>query len=205
MTGPSRLGTAATLLALGPPLAALRPSDATVPPETLPAAAGGARPAAAPALAAFRRSDATVPPETRAAPASGARTAAASAAVAPLGGASSADPVDPLPLPPPPPALAEPRAPAPAALSGPEPAPVAPPASPDARRWSRRDRFPEPDLGPDDWRPPEGPVRIGIQAGHWRASEAPGELAGLRDNGTRWQSVAEWEVNPELARRAAAR
>ena len=30
------------------------------------------------------------------------------------------------------------------------------------------------------WTRPEGPVRIALQAGHWRAAEAPDEQAGLR-------------------------
>jgi N-acetylmuramoyl-L-alanine amidase len=47
-------------------------------------------------------------------------------------------------------------------------------------------------------------VRIALQAGHWRADEAPLELSGLRGNGTRWESVAEWEVNLEIAQRAGA-
>jgi N-acetylmuramoyl-L-alanine amidase len=47
-------------------------------------------------------------------------------------------------------------------------------------------------------------VRIALQAGHWRADEAPPELSGLRDNGTRGGGKAEWEVNLEIARRAAA-
>ena len=46
--------------------------------------------------------------------------------------------------------------------------------------------------------------RIALQAGHWRAEEAPWELRGLRDNGTRWGGTAEWEVNLDIARRAGA-
>lgn len=55
-----------------------------------------------------------------------------------------------------------------------------------------------------EWRRPSGPVRVALQAGHWRAHEAPDEQAGLRDNGTRGGGKAEWEVNLEIARRAAA-
>jgi N-acetylmuramoyl-L-alanine amidase len=47
-------------------------------------------------------------------------------------------------------------------------------------------------------------VRIGLQAGHWRADEAPRELSGLRENGTSWQDRAEWEVTLAIARRAGA-
>ena len=80
---------------------------------------------------------------------------------------------------------------------------VAPPVPPrrDYRRRTRS-RYPGPIPSPADWEPPEGPVRIGLQAGHWRADEAPRELSGLRDNGTNWGGTAEWEVNLEIARRA---
>jgi N-acetylmuramoyl-L-alanine amidase len=46
-------------------------------------------------------------------------------------------------------------------------------------------------------------VRIALQAGHWKAHEAPAELAGLRDNGTHADGKAEWEVNLAIAREAA--
>ena len=52
--------------------------------------------------------------------------------------------------------------------------------------------------------PPE-PLRVALQAGHWRAAEAPPELAGLRDNGgTRGGGRYEWEVNLEIAQLSAA-
>jgi len=73
------------------------------------------------------------------------------------------------------------------------------------RRWwrsRRRDREPLPD--PADWQAPEGPVRIGLQAGHWRANEAPRELNGLRNGGTRGGGKLEWEVNLALAERTGA-
>lgn len=47
-------------------------------------------------------------------------------------------------------------------------------------------------------------IRIALQAGHWRADEAPRELRGIRRNGTSWEGTAEWEVNLEIARSAAA-
>jgi len=72
------------------------------------------------------------------------------------------------------------------------------------RRSRRRNRYPGPIPTPADWAPPEGPVKIALQAGHWRAHEAPGELSGLRGGGTRWQSTPEWETNLEIARRAGA-
>lgn len=76
----------------------------------------------------------------------------------------------------------------------------------DRRDWRgrRRNRYPGPIPGPEDWHPPEGPVRIALQAGHWRADEAPRELSGLRGNGTRWESMAEWEANLAIAREAGA-
>ncbi len=70
------------------------------------------------------------------------------------------------------------------------------------RSWrSRRNRYPAPDFTPDEWEPPAGPVRIALQAGHWRASEAPEELYGLRTGGTYAAGLAEWEVNLALAER----
>lgn len=81
------------------------------------------------------------------------------------------------------------------------------PPDPDRGRYQRwrRNRYPGPIPTPADWRPPEGPVRIALQAGHWRADEAPRELSRLRANGTAWQGLAEWEVNLEIARAAGAR
>ncbi|MDX1646184.1 MAG: N-acetylmuramoyl-L-alanine amidase [Longimicrobiales bacterium] len=74
------------------------------------------------------------------------------------------------------------------------------------RRYRRRyrNRYPGPIPTPAEWRPPGGPVKIALQAGHWRAGEAPAELSGLRDNGTRWEDIHEWEANLEVARRTAA-
>lgn len=46
--------------------------------------------------------------------------------------------------------------------------------------------------------------RIALQAGHWRADEAPRELRGLRDNGTSWNGTPEWQVNLAIAERAAS-
>ena len=81
---------------------------------------------------------------------------------------------------------------------------VAPPVSTRRTRWRRRpNRYPDPPT-PADWAPPEGPVRIALQAGHWRADEAPRELSGLKGNGTRWRETPEWEVNLEIVQRAGA-
>ena len=51
---------------------------------------------------------------------------------------------------------------------------------------------------------PAAPIRIGLQAGHWRADEAPHELRRIRYNGTRWRETAEWEANLAIARLAGA-
>jgi N-acetylmuramoyl-L-alanine amidase len=56
---------------------------------------------------------------------------------------------------------------------------------------------------PEPWVRPDGPVRVALQAGHWKAREAPDEQAGLRTNGTRGGGKAEWEVNYEIATIAA--
>lgn len=71
-------------------------------------------------------------------------------------------------------------------------------------RWRSRNRYPGPIPTPADWKPPAGPVRIALQAGHWRADEAPRELSGLRDNGTSWRGAMEWETTLEIARHASA-
>jgi len=73
------------------------------------------------------------------------------------------------------------------------------------RRYRRRFRniYPGPIPTPEDWNPPEGPVRIALQAGHWKANEAPDELSGLKDNGTSARGVPEWKVNLAIAERAA--
>ncbi len=81
---------------------------------------------------------------------------------------------------------------------------VAPQVPPRRTRWRRRpNRYPDPPT-PADWAPPEGPVRIALQAGHWRADEAPQELRGLRRNGTSWRGTPEWEVNLEIVQRTGA-
>jgi hypothetical protein len=51
--------------------------------------------------------------------------------------------------------------------------------------------------------PAGAPVRIALQAGHWRAAEAPEELARLRTNGTMGGGRHEWEVTLGIARHAA--
>jgi N-acetylmuramoyl-L-alanine amidase len=47
--------------------------------------------------------------------------------------------------------------------------------------------------------------RVGIQAGHWKSSELPAELAGLRNStGTSGGGVPEWRLNLDVAQRVAA-
>ena len=72
------------------------------------------------------------------------------------------------------------------------------------RRWRYRNRYPGPIPTPEEWQPPEGPVRIGLQVGHWRADEAPRELSRIRGNGAHWNGIAEWEVNLEIVRHTSA-
>lgn len=89
-------------------------------------------------------------------------------------------------------------------VDAPRPTVVVPASPRSGRRYRRRDRYwLDMPFTPANWEPPEGPVRIALQAGHWRASEAPAELSGLRENGTRANGKAEWEVNLAIARQAA--
>ena len=75
---------------------------------------------------------------------------------------------------------------------------------PQQRRWWSRNRYPGPIPTPEEWQPPDGPVRIALQVGHWRVEEAPRELSGLRRNGTSWNGTHEREFNLEIARRTGA-
>lgn len=51
------------------------------------------------------------------------------------------------------------------------------------------------------WVRPEGPIKVALQAGHWKNYELPDELRRLRESGggTSSGSVAEWEVNLAIA------
>lgn len=66
------------------------------------------------------------------------------------------------------------------------------------------DRF---DKYPDfsDWKRPEGPLKVGIQAGHWKTEEMPDEQSRLRDRGggTSFGQVTEWSVNLAIAEETA--
>lgn len=57
--------------------------------------------------------------------------------------------------------------------------------------------------GLEDWVRPEGPLRVALQVGHWKAGEAPEEQKGLRNNtGASGGGKAEWEVNLAIAEEA---
>ena len=128
---------------------------------------------------------------------------------APLAFATASNAVEPTPrVPPPPRALLGAPAPAPPGqvVQSRERVQEAPRDGRTRRSYSgrSRSRYPGPIPTPADWVPPEGPARIALQAGHWRANEAPPELSGLRDNGTAWRGTAEWETNLDIAKRAGA-
>jgi N-acetylmuramoyl-L-alanine amidase len=55
------------------------------------------------------------------------------------------------------------------------------------------------------WFRPPGPLRVGLQAGHWKNGELPDELQNLRERGggTRGGGKYEWEVNLEIAQKTA--
>lgn len=55
------------------------------------------------------------------------------------------------------------------------------------------------------WVRPEGPLKVALQAGHWKNSELPDELRRLRESGGGTSSgggVPEWEVNLAIAEAA---
>lgn len=54
------------------------------------------------------------------------------------------------------------------------------------------------------WRRPEGPPKVGLQAGHWQNDQLPEELARLKGStGATGGGKQEWEVNLEIARQIA--
>ena len=104
------------------------------------------------------------------------------------------------------PAPAEAAAPAPPAEAAADnpcdrpPGPLPAPNSPGAGDFWQVFRTP---LPPSPvWNPP-GPKRVGLQAGHWRVEEVPPELGRL-GGGSSGGGRAEWEVNLDVAQRAAA-
>lgn len=61
------------------------------------------------------------------------------------------------------------------------------------------------DFNPSKWVRPDGPVRVGLQAGHWKSAELPDELSRIRENGQGTSNgvIMEWEVNLRIAQEAA--
>lgn len=57
---------------------------------------------------------------------------------------------------------------------------------------------------PQAWERPEGPLRVGLQVGHWKLDEVPEELKGLRrTSGAFGGGKREWEVNLAIAKALA--
>lgn len=57
-----------------------------------------------------------------------------------------------------------------------------------------------PDLA--KWKRPDGPIRVGLQVGHWKNDELPDELSNIKNNGgTSGGGFPEWEVNLNIAQR----
>ena len=55
-----------------------------------------------------------------------------------------------------------------------------------------------------NWKRPDGPAKVGIQVGHWKSQELPGELEKLRSStGTSGGGKYEWEVNLEISKELA--
>jgi len=55
-----------------------------------------------------------------------------------------------------------------------------------------------------DWKRPEGPIKVGLQAGHWKNDEIPDELSRLKGNtGSASNGITEWEVNLKIAQETA--
>jgi N-acetylmuramoyl-L-alanine amidase len=101
---------------------------------------------------------------------------------------------------------------APAAAAQPEPGadstcddtarpdPLPSPGSPRSPDFFRSFRLP---LPPAPLYDPPGPRRVGLQAGHWLTDEVPPELGRLQ-GGSAGGGKQEWEVNLDIAQRAAA-
>jgi hypothetical protein len=52
-----------------------------------------------------------------------------------------------------------------------------------------------------NWKRPEGPIRIGLQAGHWKTNEMPEEQQKIMEagGGTTGQGVPEWQIALNIA------
>ncbi|RJQ14358.1 N-acetylmuramoyl-L-alanine amidase [Candidatus Parcubacteria bacterium] len=56
-----------------------------------------------------------------------------------------------------------------------------------------------------NWERPEGPLRVGVQVGHWQLENVPEELSGLRRTaGTQGGGKKEWEVALAIAQELQA-
>jgi hypothetical protein len=56
----------------------------------------------------------------------------------------------------------------------------------------------------NNWKRPDGPLKVGLQAGHWKTDELPEELKKLHGStGSSGGGKAEWEVNLAIAERTA--
>jgi hypothetical protein len=68
-----------------------------------------------------------------------------------------------------------------------------------------REQLPEKELTPQEkyknWKRPDEPLRVGIQAGHWKNQELPEELSHLRErsSGATVGRITEWELNLKVA------
>jgi hypothetical protein len=50
-----------------------------------------------------------------------------------------------------------------------------------------------------NWTRPDGPLRVGLQVGHWKAADAPDEQENLRVNtGASAGGTTEWETNLKI-------
>jgi len=55
-----------------------------------------------------------------------------------------------------------------------------------------------------DWQRPDGPLKVGIQVGHWKNNELPEELKKLKPStGSAGGGKNEWEVNLTIAKETA--
>jgi len=115
------------------------------------------------------------------------------------GPAPAAPPVQRPPVVVPPVAVAPvpaPPVPAPPGLVQAPGLPCEPVSGPRAGSW--RDPLP-----PTPRHNPDGPKRVGLQAGHWLTEQVPAELRGL-GHGVTGGGKMEWEVNLDIAQRAKA-
>ena len=180
--GPTALpvATGVTPAAVAQPAeAAAATTPAPEPPSVVSSTAGDTEPAASADAGAVTAVEGSVGP----APQSGGNTGA-QVGPTPLTQAAAADPAASL-----------------ASCDGtnrPDPLPA--PGSPRGADFFRSFRDP---LPPAALYNPPGPKRVGLQAGHWEVEQVPPELHGLQA-GAVGGGKQEWQVNLDVARRAAA-